>query len=80
MSATEQHYTVPQVAKMWAKSTRTIIRYFENESGVLKFGKGETRFKRRRIVLSIPESVLRRVHARLCAHPGVPTNSARSKA
>ena len=69
MSATEQHYTVQQVAELWARSPRTVIRYFENEPGVIRFGKGETRFKKKRIILSIPDSVLRRVHARLCT-PG----------
>jgi hypothetical protein len=72
MTATEQHYTVPQIAKMWAKSTRTVIRCFKDEPGVLKFKSPETRFKRRRIVMSIPDSVLRRVHARLCAEPKAP--------
>ncbi len=62
MAATERHYSVKQVAEMWGYSPRTIIRLFQDEKGVLKIGSPETRFKKRRFQLSIPESVLIRVH------------------
>jgi hypothetical protein len=65
MSAVEQHYTVPQLRELWGCSTKTIIKLFENEPDVIRLGSPETRFKRKRIVLKIPESVVRRVHARL---------------
>jgi hypothetical protein len=65
MSAGEQHYTVPQIAELWACSPKTIIRIFENEPGVIRLGRPETRFKRKRIILRIPDSVVRRVHAKL---------------
>ena len=65
MSALEKHYTVRQVAEMWSFSENTIRRLFRDEKGVIKKGSPETRFKRKRFVLSIPESVLLRVHDKL---------------
>jgi hypothetical protein len=62
MSATERHYSVREVSDMWRFSPKTIIRLFQHEKGVLKIGSPETRFKRKRFQLSIPESVLIRVH------------------
>jgi hypothetical protein len=35
---------------------------FENELGVLKWGTTEGRFKRRHIIMRIPETVVLRVH------------------
>lgn len=63
MSAVEKHYSVQQVSKMWGYSPKTIQRLFQDEKGVLKVGSPETRFKRRRFKLSIPESVVVRVHS-----------------
>ncbi len=34
--ATEQHYTIQQVADMWGVSTATVRRLFEDAPGVLK--------------------------------------------
>jgi hypothetical protein len=65
MSAIEQHYTVPQLRELWGCSTKTIIKLFENEPDVIRLGSPETRFKRKRVVLKIPESAVRRVHAQL---------------
>jgi len=62
LSAFEKHYSVQQISKMWGYSEETIRRLFRNEKGVLKIGSPETRFKRKRFQLSIPESVLIRVH------------------
>jgi transposase len=62
MSAVEKHYSVRQVAEMWGYSEETIRRLFRKEKGVLKIGSPETRYKRKRWQLSIPESVLLRVH------------------
>ena len=62
MGATEKHYTVQQVAKMWGYSDETIRRLFKDEKGVLKIGRAGTRFRRQRWQMSIPESVLIRVH------------------
>jgi hypothetical protein len=40
----------------------TIRRLFRDEPGVLKVGSPELRFKRKRWQISIPQSVLERVH------------------
>lgn len=65
MTAFEKHYSVQQIAKLWGLSDDTIRRIFQNEPGVLKHGSPETRFKRKRIQLSIPESVMQKVYVRL---------------
>lgn len=67
MTAFEKHYSVQQIAKLWGLSDDTIRRIFQNEVGVVKIGSSETRFKRKRIQLSIPESVLQRVYKKLTA-------------
>jgi len=60
--ALEQHYSVAEVAKMWALSEKTVRRMFQDEDGVLNWGTPETRRKRGYRTLRIPESVLHRVH------------------
>lgn len=60
--ALERHYTVLEVSKMWHISHMTVRRLFEREPGVMIFGSDETRFKRKRTTMRIPESVLLRVH------------------
>lgn len=60
--ALERHYSVADVAKMWALSEKTVRRMFEDEDGVLNWGSPETRRKRGYRTLRIPESVLHRVH------------------
>ena len=66
--ALERHYSVQEIADMWAMSPKTVRRLFENEGGVLRWGSEEqlTRHRRRRgyCSLRIPESVLIRVHQR----------------
>ena len=58
----ERHYSVGEIAERWGLSEKTIRRMFENEEGVLQWGRPETRRKRGYITLRIPESVLLRVH------------------
>ncbi len=58
----ERHYSVTEIAKMWALSEKTVRRMFEDEEGVLQWESPETRRKRGYITLRIPESVLLRVH------------------
>jgi AraC-like DNA-binding protein len=65
MSAFERHYSVQEVSEMWGYSESTIRKLFADESGVLKIGSPERRFKRKRWVLSVSESTLRRVYERL---------------
>lgn len=57
-----RHYSVSEIAKMWALSEKTVRRMFEDEEGVLQWGSPETRRKRGYITLRIPENVLHRVH------------------
>ena len=63
--ANERHYSVAEVAKLWALSKRTVKRMFEDEPGVLQWGTTETVHKRGYVTLRIPESVLQRVHRKL---------------
>ncbi len=65
MSALERHYSVNEVASMWHVSDDTVRRLFRDEPGVLKFGGGESRFKRGYEVLRLPESVVLRVHEKM---------------
>jgi hypothetical protein len=60
--ALERHYSVSEVAEIWALSEKTVRRMFEDEDGVLHWGTVETRYKRGYRTLRIPESVLLRVH------------------
>ena len=66
-AAFEDHYTVPQVAKMWGFGVDKVRQMFKDEPGVIREGKGETMHKRGYISCRIPISVVRRVHARLTA-------------
>ena len=58
----EQHYSVSELATMWALSERTIRRMFEDEPDVFRYGEGERRFKRGYTTWRVPESVVLRVH------------------
>ena len=62
--ALERHYSVSDVAALWAISEKTVRRLFDGEDGVLRWGSGETARKRRYQNLRIPQSVLIRVHHR----------------
>jgi predicted DNA binding CopG/RHH family protein len=61
--ATEKHFSVKELKSIWACSEQTVIRMFEHEKGVLKFGTTEGLRKRKKITLRIPKSVVERVHA-----------------
>jgi transcriptional regulator GlxA family with amidase domain len=54
----ERHYSVSEVANLWALSRDSVRRLFRREPGVLAMGD-------RYVTLRIPESVLERVHRRL---------------
>jgi AraC-like DNA-binding protein len=62
--ALERHYSVPEIAELWAMSEKSVRRLFAGESGVLEWGTQETARKRGYVNLRIPESVLIRVHQR----------------
>ena len=60
--ALEQHYSPQQVAEMWGVHPNTIRRLFRGQPGVIEFGSEETRYKRRRKTMRIPESIVTRIH------------------
>jgi len=64
-SALERFYSPEQIAEMWALSSHTIRRIFENEAGVLIIERPRLYGKRRHRTLRIPESVAQRVYNRL---------------
>jgi hypothetical protein len=63
----ERHFTVAEISEMWTLSQDVVRRLFEFEAGVLVIGEDGRRRKRRRYrTLRIPQSVMERVHRRLC--------------
>ena len=61
-SPLERHFSPRTLAEMWGFSEDTIIRWFEDEPGVLKCGMDGAAGRRRKITLRIPESVATRVY------------------
>jgi len=59
----QKHYRVKELAALWGLSRNTIIKYFATEEGVLRVFSNSG--KRKYTVLSIPDSVVLRVHERL---------------
>lgn len=60
--ASERHYTPQEIAKLWGLASKTIVRMFEKEPGVLMVQNGRVKSKLRHRTLRIPHSVLERVH------------------
>ena len=65
MDAFEPHYTVQEIAKKWHLSEKTVRGLFQHEPGVIVIDREGRRFKRAYCTMRVPESVARRVHARL---------------
>jgi hypothetical protein len=64
--AFERHFTPKDLAKLWHKDEGTIRRIFRNEPGVMCFESMNRRKGTRRYVsLSIPKSIVVRVHQQL---------------
>lgn len=63
--ASEKHYSIIEISKLWALSQKTVRKIFENEPGVILWGSEETRHKRGYRTLRVPETVLQRVHRKL---------------
>jgi len=70
--ALERCYSPKQVAELWALSSHTIRRIFENEPGVLAIDRPRVYGKQRYRTLRIPESVAHRVYSRLALKGGGP--------
>lgn len=62
-AAIEKHYRVRELATLWGFSANTVIRIFDGEPGVIRLESCSGR--RKYATLSIPESVVLRVHERL---------------
>ena len=61
----EKHFSVRELAALWGLSERTIRRIFAGESGVISWGRNESRTKRPYKTVRIPESVAQRVYRKL---------------
>lgn len=65
----ERHYSPSEIATQWNLSENTIRRIFAEEPGVMRIGQGSRlvgrKYRRRHIVLRIPQSVFERVKLRL---------------
>ena len=72
-AALERCYSPEQIAELWAMSSDTVRRIFENEPGVLVIERPRSYGKRRYRTLRIPESVGSRVYHRLALKGGRPT-------
>jgi hypothetical protein len=63
--ANEKHYSVIEIAKLWALSEKTVRRIFEREPGVIRWSREEMLHKRGYCTLRVPQTVLHRVHRKL---------------
>jgi hypothetical protein len=64
--ALEKHYSIAEIAKLWALSEKTVRKMFENEGGVLSWGRPQSNGKKRSYVsLRVPESIMIRIHQRM---------------
>jgi hypothetical protein len=63
--ANEKHYSVIEIAKLWALSEKTVRKIFEREPGVIHWTTQERLHKRGYRTLRVPETILHRVHRKL---------------
>ena len=63
LTLTERHFRVRTLAQLWSLSEDTIIRWFADVPGVLKFGTAPGRGRRPRQTFRIPESIALKVYA-----------------
>jgi hypothetical protein len=63
--ATEQHFTVDELASLWRLSRKTVSNIVWNKPGVLKYTCPTSRGKREYVTYRIPRSVAERIHAEL---------------
>ncbi|MFN0167203.1 MAG: hypothetical protein ACKV22_12310 [Bryobacteraceae bacterium] len=60
--ASEPHYSIAELSKLWRLSRETVRLLVKDEPGVIKVKMGRQKSKCR---YSVPESVMRRIHNRL---------------
>ena len=58
----DPHYSPQFYAELWGTSPSTVVRWFQDLEGVLKFGKPARKGKRARVELRIPFSVAMQVY------------------
>jgi hypothetical protein len=58
----DPHFSAQFYAELWGLSVSTIIRWFQDEDGVLRAGKPTRNGKRSRIEIRIPFSLAMRVY------------------
>ena len=63
--ASEKHYSVIEIAKLWVLSEKTVRKIFEREPGVIHWCTEEKLHKRGYRTLRVPETILYRVHRKL---------------
>jgi hypothetical protein len=63
--AREKHYSIIEIAELWALSEKTVRKIFEREPGVIHWSTEEKVHKRGYRTLRVPEAVLHRVHRKL---------------
>ena len=57
----QQVYTINELATMLGLSRQTVIRLFENESGIILIERPETMHKKRHRTIRVPRAVYQRV-------------------
>ena len=62
----EPHFSPGWYAELWGVSVDTVVRWFQDEAGVLKLGKPAKNGRRSRVALSIPYSVAQRIYEKRC--------------
>ena len=67
-SALERHYRVKELVVLWGFCRATVVGMFAGEPGILRIESG-VGGKRKYETISIPESVLLRVHQRFSQQP-----------
>jgi hypothetical protein len=70
--AFERHFTIKQIAGLWALSEDVVRRLFENDPDIVRVGHDEQLHLRRHWTFTIPESVVRRIHRRITQVGGKP--------
>lgn len=58
----ERHFTPRTLSELWGFSEDTIVKWFGDEPGVIRQGEVNSRGRRKRVTIRIPESVAQRVY------------------
>jgi hypothetical protein len=58
----DPHYSPQFYAELWGLSVSTVVRWFQDQNGVLKLGKSSKNGSRGRVEMRIPFSLAMRVY------------------